>query len=201
MHEPAQLSFDVRQRTAVHEAAHAVAARAYGLSISFAEVCADDSSESLGRVRHEAGEGWTDVVVALAGPQGELAFYNDEWGSNHDREHAEQYARKVDPDFSDEVMQAAQTAAAKIIRENRTVISTLAVILERQGKLSGAEIDGIIGSITGINGRVRPAPAGPDMSPLGRARRDRARRDYAGAAFIEKWIWQQEGGRRPLYAQ
>jgi hypothetical protein len=92
-------------------------------------------------------------------------------------------------------MQLAHEAAAKIVRDNRAVISTLAVVLERKGKLSGAEIDGVIGNIGRV---VGPGPAAPDMSPIGHARRDaarrRARRDYEGAAFIEKWIRQQECG-------
>ena len=136
---------------------------------------------------------WANTVKALAGPQGELAFYNHEYGSANDVVQARQFAREVNPDFSDDVMRSAQIAAAKIIHDNRTVISALAVVLERKGKLTGEEIDGIIGS---ISGDIGPGPAAPDMSPLGRARRDaarrRARRDYEGAAFIEKWIRRQQ---------
>ena len=195
--EPTQLTFDMRMRTAVHEASHAIAARAYGLPIDFAEVCADDSGEWVGAVVSPVRErGWARTVELLAGRQGELAFYSDEAGTTDDFERAEQSARKLDPDYSDVVIQMARAAAAKIVRDNRTVISTLAAVLERKGKLSGAEIDGVIG---GINGKVRPGPAAPDMTPIGRARWDaarrRARRDYEGAAFIEKWIRQQERER------
>jgi len=136
---------------------------------------------------------WANTVKALAGPQGELAFYNHEYGSANDVVQARQSAREVNSDYSDDVMRSAQIAAAKIIHDNRTVISALAVVLERRGKLTGEEIDGIIGS---ISGDIRPGPAVPDMSPLGRAQRDaarrRARRDFEGAAFIEKWIRRQQ---------
>jgi hypothetical protein len=36
------LTFEMRKRTALHEASHVVAVRVYGLPINFAEVCADD---------------------------------------------------------------------------------------------------------------------------------------------------------------
>jgi hypothetical protein len=188
--EPLMLPANSRKRTALHEAAHAVAAKAYRLPIDFAE-----AEGARGQVVF--AEGWVDarafawasVVTALAGPQGELAFCNDEAGGNGDFETAEHFAREVDLDFSDEVVRLAQTAATMIVRDNRVVISRLAAVLEHKGKLSGAEIDG-------ISGEVRPGPAAPDMTPIARARRDaarrRARRDYEGAAFIEKWIKQQE---------
>jgi hypothetical protein len=53
MRESIQLSFDVRQRTALHEASHAVAAKTYGLPIEFAEVHASVLGEQLGRVVHK----------------------------------------------------------------------------------------------------------------------------------------------------
>jgi hypothetical protein len=186
------MTFDVRKRAAVHEAAHAVATKAYGSLIHLAEICVDNP-EWCGRVCHEVWGAWENVVVCLAGAQGELAFFNNEWGSGHDLECAKRLARKVDPDYRGEVIQSARTAAAKIVRDNRTVISVLAVVLEHKGKLSDVEIDGVIGSISGT---IRPGPSAPDMTPLGRAQRDatrrRARRDYEGAAFIERWIRQQE---------
>jgi dUTP pyrophosphatase len=189
----------VRKRTAVHEASHAVAAKAYGLAIDFAEICADNSSGRTGQVVYTSLEFWGDsyawanAVTALAGPQGELAFCNGEGGSRKDLQHAKQCARKVDPAYSDEIMQLARAAAAKIVRDNHTVISALAVVLEREGKLSGEEIDGVIDS---TGGKIRPGPGIPDITPVARARRDaarrRARRDHEGAAFIERWIRQQE---------
>jgi hypothetical protein len=139
---------------------------------------------------------WAKTVQALAGAQGELAFYGDEWGSDGDFEKAERSAREIDPDNSDGIVRRAREAAAKIVRGNRAVISALAVVLERNGRLSGAEIDGIIGT---VSGRLGPGPSTPDMTPIGRARRDAerrfARRDYEGVAFIENWIRQQERGR------
>jgi hypothetical protein len=194
---PRMLHFNSRERTALHEAAHVVAVKAYGFPIDFAEVCVSTSEAALGRVvwRSSSTAHWASTVVSLAGAQGELAFCNNESGSDRDFECAEQAAREVDAENSDEVMQLAQVAAMKIVRDNRTLISALAVILEHKDRLSDAEINGIIGSI----GKVRSGPVTPDMTPLARARRDaarrRARRDYEGAVFIEKWIRQQEGTR------
>jgi dUTP pyrophosphatase len=197
--EPIQPAFEGRKRTAVHEASHVVAAKAYGLSIDFAEICADNSGGRTGQVVYTSLEFWGDsyawanAVTALAGPQGELAFYKHEWGSTHDFERAKQSAQEVDPDYSDDVMRVAHMAAAKIVGDNRTVISALAAVLEREGKLSGEEIDGVIDS---IGGKIGPGPGIPDMTPTARARRDaarrRARRDHESAAFIERWIRQQE---------
>jgi hypothetical protein len=192
--EPRMLHSNSRERTALHEAAHAVAVKAYGFPIDFVEICADASNGVLGQIVHtRMCNAWADTVVSLAGNQGELAFCNDEPAGGSDLEHAEQSAREVDSENSDEIMRLARVAAMKIVRENRTLISTLAVILERKDKLSGAEIDSIVGSIAG---EVRPGPTAPDMTPTARARRDamrrRARRDYEGAAFIEKWIRQRE---------
>ena len=79
------MTFDVRKRAAVHEAAHAVATKAYGSLIHLAEICVDNP-EWCGRVCHEVWGAWENVVVCLAGAQGELAFFNNEWGSGHDLE-------------------------------------------------------------------------------------------------------------------
>jgi len=191
-HELTQSAFEERKRTALHEAAHAVAMRAYGIPIKFAEICTDDPSGRAGAVVYstfaEVSYAWADTVATLAGPQGELAFFDDEGGSSCDFEQAERSARKVDPAHSNEIMQLARAAATKVVHNNRTAISALAEVLEREGKLTGAEIDGIIG-------KIGPGPVVPDMTPIGHAQRDaarrRIRRDYEGAAFIEKWIRQQ----------
>src|SRR5262249_55520972 len=142
-----------------------VAAKAYGLPIDFVEVCADTSGGVLGRVayspawvRWDNSYVWAVTVVSLAGAQGELAFCNDESGSGSDFGRAEQAAREIDSENSDEVMRLAQVAAMKIVGDNRTLISVLAAILERKDKLSDAEVDGIIGSIAG---KVRSGPVVP----------------------------------------
>jgi hypothetical protein len=183
---------DSRKRTAVHEAAHAVAAKAYGLTIRFAEVYTGPNDKgNLGRVVHAKATRWANTVISIAGPQGELAFYNNEWGSDHDFEQAHRSARQFDRGNSTEVVREAKTAAQKIVRDNLAVIFHLAAALECRGKLSGAEIDGIIG-------KVRPGPVAK-KTPIERMRRDAARRrargDHEGADFIEKWIRQQETPR------
>jgi hypothetical protein len=83
--------FNSRERIAVHEAAHAVAAKAYGFPIDFAEICTDASGEMLGQVvwKSSGATHWARTVVSLAGAQGELAFYNDESGSEGDFERAQ----------------------------------------------------------------------------------------------------------------
>ena len=189
------LHFNSRERIAVHEAAHAVAVKAYGFAIDFAEICTDASGEMLGQVvwKSSGATHWAKTVVSLAGAQGKLAFYNDESGSEGDFERAEQNAREVDSENSDEIMRLAQAAAMKIVRDNRTLISALAFVLEYKDRLVGAEIDRLVNRIN----EIKPGPAGPDMTPIGRdaARRAR-RRDYEGAAFIEKWIRQRKIERR-----
>jgi hypothetical protein len=179
------LHFNSRERIAVHEAAHAVAVKAYGFPIDFAEICADASGEMLGHVvwKSSGAAHWARTVVSLAGAQGELAFYNNESGSDDDFGRAEQSAREFDSENSDEVMRLAQVAAMRIVRDNRILISALAIVLEYKDRLFGAEIDRIVNRING----VRPGPVAPDMTPIARARRGaarrRARRDYEGAAF------------------
>jgi hypothetical protein len=204
MSKPIILTFDLCKRIALHEASHAVAAIAYKLPIDFAEVGAVSGGPGLGRVSYawdsyawDDSVWWIGAVVGLAGPSAEIVFYNgqDDVGGNTDYKRVSQYAQRLDPQNSARIMREAQTAALKIVRDNRTVISCLAVILERKGRLSGAEIDGIIGSI----GKVRRGPVAPRVMRIERAREDAARRrargDHEGADFIEKWIEQQERAR------
>jgi hypothetical protein len=160
---PSSLPFVERKQTALHEAAHAVAARAYGLSIDFAEVGVSPNGV-IGRVVHAKGAkgaAWARTVISLAGPSADLVFYNtSDNGARSDLKYARQYAKRVDPQTSGEVICQAWAAAEKIIRDNRAVISCLAAVLEYKGKLSGAAIDGIIGSIS-FTGKVRPGPVRP----------------------------------------
>jgi hypothetical protein len=164
--EPSVLSFAERKRIALHEAAHAVAARTYGLVVKFARIgtTADIVIDAaLGSVRYEAaGTAWEHAVVALAGPSADVVFYSGQRiaGADDDLAHAHQYARQVDPKNTDRVIAQAWRAAVKLVRDNCTVISCLAVVLERKGKLSGAAIDSIIGSIS-ISGNARPGPSRP----------------------------------------
>jgi hypothetical protein len=153
-------TFDLRKRAGVHEAAHAIVARAYGLPVNFAELKAEpgEGRVILARGNHAP---WARTVVFLAGPSAEIVFYSGHIeGSYVDFKRARQFAQRIDPENIGKVIRQAWAAAEKIVRDNRTVISCLAAVLERNGKLSGAEIDGIIGSIS-FTGKVRPGPLQP----------------------------------------
>jgi hypothetical protein len=107
-YEPRILGANARERVALHEAAHAVAAKAYGLSVSYAEIYTEAWDGRLGQMSFSSkrnSHAWARAVVSLAGPQGELAFCGDEYGSDRDFENAEQDAWKFDPDNGDEVWQ------------------------------------------------------------------------------------------------
>lgn len=190
------LTFDLRKRTALHEAAHAVAARAYGIPVNFAEVAAviNDLWSPLGKVSYPTSgpawglRAWAETVISLAGPCAEVVFYGGHEGSGHDFWQADRYSRRFDLKGSGKVRREAWTAALKVVRDNRTVISFLASTLRHKGKLSGAQIDGIISSI----GKIRPGPLPVRGMFFASARKDAARRrargDHDGADFIEKWI-------------
>jgi hypothetical protein len=156
------VTFNLRKQVALHEAAHAVAARAYGVSVRFAEIVtsvAANIDARLGSVRHKKPDtAWANVVIALAGPAANIIFYPAERvlkGSSGDLEQAQRHAQQVDPQNSAEVERQAWTAALKIVRDNRTAIFCLAAVLEYAGNLSGAEIDAIIS----FDGKVRPGPS------------------------------------------
>jgi hypothetical protein len=194
--EPLMLPANLRKLTALHEAGHAVAARAYRLPIDFAEIGADpEGGPRIGRVVHrKCDDAWASTVIALAGPIAEtfISGQDGKEGADNDFETADRNARRFDPQQSTKVVREARTAALTLVRVNCIVISRLAIVLERKGKLSGAEIDDIIGEVG----------PGPDPMPGARFRsarmdaaRRRARGDHEGADFIEKWIRQQESPR------
>jgi hypothetical protein len=161
-------------RTALHEAAHFVAACAYGRKIDFvctdAAIAARENSDWAGFIRYAPGGGngdaWSRAVCDLAGEAAETFFLKTEPRlESSDYKNAACAARLLACDFDDvvAVVKEARGAAIDIVKQNTAAVRRLACELDRYGSLNGDVCRSILG----------PVERGPSRAEMRRAWQER----------------------------
>jgi hypothetical protein len=142
-----------RMATAVHEAAHAVVARALGVEVTrvILEPAFPAPTGQLGvcrtLLRDEPANLWAQAVMALAGAIAEQRYANypsgmltmmgrSAWAT--DRANAERYLRQLDGAVS---MQQAANMARHLVGEHWAAIASVAAALASDGEISGIALD------------------------------------------------------------
>ncbi len=138
----------LRERTAIHESGHAVAALTFGIPIISVSIAEDRPHLRRGRYRaHDEGFGLEAIVtLCLSGPEAEREFCGPITDNNDYTDY--QMARGYLADRVPNPLQAAaelarfRDAARRLVRSpwGRQRITVLADALLRHGTLSGEQI-------------------------------------------------------------
>jgi hypothetical protein len=123
-------------RVSVHEASHCLIADALGLKLYRLTTNPQQEENTLGHLLHEPGTPQQEIIVLLAGREGELMMFGDAGeGDSGDVRHATKLARELNPSNPDEAMRIYRQAARSMVAERKRLISALAVALERKQEL------------------------------------------------------------------
>ena len=146
--------------TALHEAAHAIAALCCNGRVTRMMLNGDG-----GEVPHGHEGFWDEAVVCAAGPVSDIHF-----GRARDRISSDQVdllaaARKVDPGNTEAICMAAEVAARAIVVENEKAIQVLARALWEVGELDEREIEAVVAGFAPFH----PPPPPPMSADWARA--------------------------------
>ena len=123
-------------RTAVHESSHTLIADALGVKLYKLTIKPEPEDNTLGRLLHEPSTPEKEIIILLAGREGELAVCGDAGeGDGSDVRHATKLARELNPNNPDEAMRIYRTAARNMVLERKRLISALAFELHRKQEL------------------------------------------------------------------